>query len=172
MKKRKKFVFFFSFQMWNYLSLNFQSVFFRVWFFCDSFLLENLGQNWLSISKCLQKTYSLILKNHALFNAYFGSCSSNLKFDRVESTQPILLSMWKYAPIWSVRKFWEITGHYRSHSQIWQAELSEVSVKTLWALNAVQLLMSSAWGVTEHPGPLYILCHQLAGFQQTHTQVK
>lgn len=53
--------------------------------------------------------------------------------------------------------------------QIWQAEISEGSVKTLWALNAVQLLMSSAWGVTEHPGPSYnILCHQLAGFQQTH----
>lgn len=105
------------------------------------------------------------------FNSYLGSCSSNLKFGRevtLESTWDILLSMWKYAPIRSVRKFWEITAVI---FQTWQAEISEVSVKTLWAFNAVQLLMSSPWGVTEHPGsPYNILCHQLATFQQTDKQ--
>lgn len=56
-------------------------------FQADHFLLENLGQNWLAVSKPPgNKHSSLILKTDGFFFfsslSYFGSFSSNLKFGK------------------------------------------------------------------------------------------
>lgn len=164
-------ILFFSFPNLELLKLEFSGCVFQgVGFFCDFFLLENLGQNWLSISKCLGKKYSLILKARAFFfNSYFGSSSSNLKFGREITFESTFCDPCENMPQWGQLESFEKLQVTVVILQTWQAEISEGSVKTLWALNAVQLLMSSAWGVTEHPGPSYnILCHQLAGFQQTY----
>lgn len=56
---------FFFFPNLELFKLEFSGCVFQGVVFCNSFLQEKLGQNWLFISKCLGKTYSLTLKNHA-----------------------------------------------------------------------------------------------------------